>query len=900
MLRTCSVLAVCLLPAVNACGGDPVDYATNIKPLLKARCYACHGALKQESGLRLDTGHLIRQGGEGGPVVKAGKADSSVLLQRVQADDESERMPPEGERLSATEISLLRNWIEQGASSPPDEQPEPDPRAHWAFRKPQRPQVPVPTDADWVRNPIDAFIAARHEAHGVAPLPAAHPEVLLRRLYLDLIGLPPTRTELHSFRKSFGDQEYAAVVDNLLDRPQYGERWGRHWMDVWRYSDWYGRRNVNDVRNSYPHIWRWRDWIIRSLNEDRGYDRMIMEMLAADEIAPTDDQAIAATGFIVRNWFSLNYDQWKRDLVEHTGKAFLGLRLNCALCHDHKYDPITQEEYFRFRAFFEPLEFRHDRVPGGPRLTKYLRYRPGSGAALKPIEAGLARVYEEELDAPTRMYRLGDQRDLMEDVPPVTAGVPAVLTADPVEVQPVELPPVAWYPGLKSFIQQAELAKHQQAVDAAQSAVDQAAPNTPAAAVAAAKLKNAELQREAVQARIQADNVRYRGIAGDPVKLARQAREAEWLAGQATAELELATAEAAASAAREKLESPNTTSDELTKAEQTVAAANKKLEMARQPLEPDDTAYTPLSPQYRTTSTGRRSALARWIANNQNPLTARVAVNHIWMRHFGRPLVESVNDLGRSGEAPTHPQLLDWLAVEFMESGWSMKHIHRLIVSSNTYRMRSGIRDLDHPNLARDRDNRFWWRFERRRMEGELVRDSLLHVAGQLDMTIGGPEIANDKGMSVPRRSLYFCRYPEHGGTMPFLELFDPPDPTDCYRRSESVVPQQALALSNSELTLHYGRRLAARLSQQLNQPAQDAFVEAAFECILSRRPSGDELQRCIVFLDTQSSLYESAPQQSASTASKLVQPASLDTTTRARESLIRVLFNHPDFVTIH
>jgi hypothetical protein len=221
---------------------------------------------------------------------------------------------------------------------------------------PERPAVPALRDASWVREPIDAFLAAGHERRGLVPLPPAEPHVLLRRLYLDLTGLPPTREQLREFLADPSEAAYVRVVDRLLASPQYGERWARHWMDVWRYSDWYGRRAVPDVLNSYAMIWRWRDWIVRSLNEDRGYDRMVREMLAADELAPADDANLAATGFLVRNFYRWNYNSWMKDNVEHTGKAFLGLTFNCAHCHDHKYDPIRHEDYFALRAVFEPLE----------------------------------------------------------------------------------------------------------------------------------------------------------------------------------------------------------------------------------------------------------------------------------------------------------------------------------------------------------------------------------------------------------------------------------------------------------------------------------------------------------------------------------------------------------------
>ena len=1224
MFRHSKLLTVCLVAASAVCADEPVDYSAQIKPILRSRCYACHGALKQESGLRLDTGKLARSGGDSGPAVVPEQIDISLLIERVTATDEFERMPPEGQPLTPGQIALLRAWVAQGARSPESEQPEAALRSHWAFNSPVRPEVPPVTNTDWVRNPIDAFIAAKHERRGLTPLPEADRHVLLRRLYLDLIGLPPTRSELYDFLNNESDQAYESRIGDLLSRPQHGERWARHWMDVWRYSDWYGRRNVNDVRNSYPHVWRWRDWIIRSLNNDKGYDQMVMEMLAADEISPTDDETIVATGFIVRNWFSLNYDQWMRDLVEHTGKAFLGLRLNCALCHDHKYDPISQEEYFRFRAFFEPLEFRHDRVPGGPALTKYIRYKPGSGAALNPIEAGIARIYDEYHDVETRMYRLGDQRDLVEDEPPVAPGVPEILGGAELGVSPIQLPPEAWYPGLKPFAQEAEIGHRRMALQEAEKAaknisepaafrhrledaraarsraqqhldtvlaaaasdekqksvvarsvtdigywrfegadgatgfladssgnghtlarvngddspatpfpigketpgraflnpipasgaknlqaarfrqrqsfaylaangspdfyanqftleacvhfstsaknfnrtiadyggswtllhrgiddsqfelrmictgadgrvrdvstagsnppmilvagadyfitvtlddeyltfhtqrLDQdselltaqferndgensttelahpaentrfkignsdgtgrvdglidevrysrgampreevvtALPDSPEQrarsllvtaesevvscenafvlmekemAAAGARLRNARMQLEEIRARVHADNVRFRGVEGDGEEAALAASQAQWQASQIAAGVRLAEAEMSVAAVRSKLTPGIQTSDKLQKAKKQVADARKALEVAQKPRGKDNSEYAALGPRYPKTSTGRRAALARWIASEKNPVTARVAVNHIWMRRFGRPLVESVYDFGRSGKEPTHPGLLDWLSVEFMESGWSMKHIHRLIVMSNTYRMRSGVRDLDHPNLSVDPDNQFWWRFERKRMEAELLRDSLLHTSGHLDMTIGGQEIDNKLGPTVPRRSMYFSRFPEGGGTMPFLELFDAPDPTDCYRRTESIVPQQALAMSNSDITLNSGRKLAESLWTAIEkgigqtENRETAFITTAFEQIISRSPSDRELQRCVKFLQKQRALFTSTdPSVLKGTVTENIRPASSEPHSRAREGLIRVLFSHNDFITIH
>ena len=354
-----------LLASGTASAAEPVDYTRQVKPILKARCYSCHGALKRKAGLRLDTGGSIRVGGESGPALTVGSGAESLIIERVTATDLTERMPPEGAALTAEQVALVRAWIDQGARSPAEEAPESDPRRHWAFRPIVRPRVPVGVEARWLNIPIDAFLEHELQSRGLAPLAAAEPHVLLRRLYLDLIGLPPTREELHEFLADPSEAAYLQVVDRLLESPQYGERWARHWMDVWRYSDWYGRRAVPDVLNSYAQIWRWRDWIVRSLNEDKGYDQMVREMLAADEIAPTDDANLAATGFLVRNFYRWNYNSWMKDNVEHTGKAFLGLTFNCAHCHDHKYDPITHRDYFALRAVFEPLELRHDRVPPG-------------------------------------------------------------------------------------------------------------------------------------------------------------------------------------------------------------------------------------------------------------------------------------------------------------------------------------------------------------------------------------------------------------------------------------------------------------------------------------------------------------------------------------------------------
>ncbi len=290
----------------------------------------------------------MRQGGDSGPAIVPGKSAQSLLIDAVTAADNSTKMPLEGEPLTTGEVRLLKLWIDQGAAAP-DEKTPVDPRKHWAFQLPVKPQPPHVKDSNWRRNAIDAFISSRRQEQGLTPVGSADKPTWLRRVYLDLIGLPPSREELHAFLADDAPDARDKVVSRLLDSPRHGERWGRHWMDVWRYSDWAGYRK--EVRYSVQHIWRWRDWIIESLNADKPYDRMIVEMLAADELAPGDEDALRATGYLARNWHKFNRNVWLQDTVDHTGKAFLGLTINCARCHDHMYDPISHQDYYRFRAF---------------------------------------------------------------------------------------------------------------------------------------------------------------------------------------------------------------------------------------------------------------------------------------------------------------------------------------------------------------------------------------------------------------------------------------------------------------------------------------------------------------------------------------------------------------------
>ncbi|QDV35279.1 PSD1 and planctomycete cytochrome C domain-containing protein [Tautonia plasticadhaerens] len=903
------LLAVPLLAAAGGAeAGEAVDYASQVKPILEARCFACHGALKQQAGLRLDTVSLMLEGGDSGPAIEPGEAEFSPLVERVAAEDAVLRMPPEGEPLGEEQIALIRSWIDQGADGPADEAPEPDPDEHWSFRPPTRPPVPD-AGAGWARGPIDAFLAAGLERAGLDRVGEAPPHVLLRRVYLDLIGLPPPREELNAFLADPSDEAYEREVDRLLADPRHGERWARHWMDVWRYSDWYGRRAVPDVLNSYAMIWRWRDWIVRELNDDSGYDHMVRMMLAADELAPGDPEELPATGFVVRNFYRWNYNSWLADSVEHTGKAFLGLTINCAHCHDHKYDPIRHEDYFALRAVFEPIELRHDRVPGEPDPGPYPTYEYGK--AYKPITSGMVRVFDKTLDAETFLYTRGQARNVVPGRPPIPPGPPRFLAGEDFRVEPIGLPAEASYPGLKDFIRREETEAREQALADARAALDMTmerldaiGPDAAESEREAARLAEradrlavaaAEAEREALRLRIAADDARHSRCDADPDEAARLASGAERAAAAAQARTGVARAERAEHDAKIQGDA-----DAIAKAGQQVAAARQELEAAEGAIDADSAEYAPLSPSFPGRSTGRRAALAEWITRRDNPLAARVAVNHLWGWHFGEPIVATPHDLGRNGAEPTHPGLLDWLAVELMEPStpgvrpWSMKHLHRQIVLSASYRMASQASDPDHPGRSLDPEDRMLWRFRPARMEAEVVRDSLLHVAGVLDPEVGGPELDQSEGQTNRRRSLYFAHHGE--ASMPFLELFDAPDPGECYRRTTSVVPQQSLALANSGLALAMARTIAPDLSARLADPGDDAFIVAAFERVLSRPPSPEEHALSASFLDRQARLFsgEELPE-----APGIDPPPSTDPGARARENLIHALLNHNDFVTI-
>ena len=867
--RYLSLLVSIVLFAERLQADDVAFYLEEIKPVLKARCYACHGALRQERSLRLDTVPSI---------LDAGILGSGKLLSRITSPDTEVRMPPDGDPLLPAQVDAIRSWIASGASGPDGEMAEDDPRNHWSFQPVMRPSLVSVNDM----HPIDALLYVKYHRYGLTPQPEAPRLTQIRRLYFDLIGVPPEQADMETLQGNMHVTWYEQLVDRLLNDPRYGERWGRHWMDIWRYSDWWGLGQ--ELRNSQKHIWHWRDWIVESLNDDTSYDEMIRQMLAADELYPEDLDKLRATGYLARNWFLFNRDPWMDEIVEHVSKGFLGLTMNCSKCHDHKYDPIQQVDFYRMRAFFEPYHVRTDMVPGVSDL----------------VQDGIPRVYDGLLDKPTFLYIRGNEKT-PDSSTVITPGVPKLLSFKPIQINPVMLPVSAWQPARRPWVLKAYLDAAREKCETAkgvlrtvreqqESSRDEDQTNGFRLRLAELDLSVAEAELDSIEKRATVLRLSWRRDE-KPVN-----REKTDTAIRSERHLSLLKARRTLLEAEMRLmqspeESRETITEEIKQLQKSLDSAVQK---AEEPIGSDElmtpivgAKWTPTrfldsrkddpTVDFQSQSTGRRSALADWITDRRNPLTARVAVNHIWMRHFGAPLVASVFDFGRKSDPPSHPELLDWLASELMDNNWSMKHLHRVIVTSAAYRMSSSsIGGQD--NRKKDPENRYWWRRMPIRLESQVVRDTILFLSGVLDRSMGGPPVLPEQQETSFRRSLYFFHSDNYRNL--FLTTFDEASVKECYRREQSIVPQQALALTNSRLIQDASKKIAQSISQSLVVNEDRAFVQKAFTWILGIEVSESEQKAALHALEK----WENLPDSFRETA---------------REQLIWALINHNDFVTV-
>jgi len=666
-------------------------------------------------------------------------------------------------------------------------------RAYWAFQPIRRPESPRVRNAAWCRNPVDAFIMARLEGSGLEPAGEADKLTLLRRVKLDLHGLPPTLAEQERFLADDSPGAYGHLIDRLLASPRYGERWARHWLDLARYAESHGFYSDRERTEA----WRYRDWVVRSLNEDKSYDRFVREQLAGDEVFPANLDALVATGFL-RHWpYSENFQDTFRqrevilaDITDVVGQVFLGLTFGCARCHDHKSDPILQRDYYRLQAFFAPLDLLAKQPLGTPAaLSKVQKQERQWAQATREIRAEIERIegphYQKEF---RRVLR----------------------TVFPEGVRQAHFTPEA---------QRTELQKHIVA-----------------------------LSHPPVVSRLAQDRIK-KGL--QPAEQERlEALRAKLEKHEPTRRLSLPVA----LAVRDLNPAPPPTY---------VPGVENPQDILPGPLSILDARAAKIEPiPQRPDTSGRRTALSRWITRSGRPLTARVMVNRLWHYHFGRGIVATPSDFGRQGERPTHPKLLDYLAAEFVANGGSLKAMHRLMLTSATFRQIS--RHPAGPTAHRvDPENRLLWRMRRHRLEAEALRDAMLVVSGELNLRMGGPSVKPELPPAVrkdsfswkptqdpverARRSIYM--FVRRGLRHPLMEAFDMPDThISCDRRSLTTTPLQALTLLNDKWTLDRARAFAGGVLREAGCEPRDQ-VASVFRQAFCRPPTADEVSAAVAFL---------------------------------------------------
>jgi hypothetical protein len=810
-----ALLLAGFLPGALPAEDRPILFESDVRPLLEKHCLKCHQPSKAKGGLDVTRMPLILRGGDNGAAVVPGKPADSLLVQRVE---KGEMPPPKAGKLDPPQRDLIRRWVAAGALSAATSSAggsdagtvSEEERRFWAFRPPVRPVVPAVAGKDRVRTPIDAFLLARLEAKGLSFNPDASREVLLRRLCFDLLGLPPTPEQLAAFVADERPDAYERLVEQLLASPAYGERWGRHWLDLAGYADSDGYLAADRLR---PEAWRYRDYVIHAINEDQPYDQFLTEQLAGDELSdwrkaeeltPLMKRQLTATGFL-RTASDPTYPGYTEpneihqvlsDTMQIVGSTFVGLTIQCARCHAHKTDPISQRDYYALQAVFLPALDPARWVPSEVR------------GVLAATEAERARIEQYNHKVTERLKALN--------------GELAELTARYHKKRVTEYLAKA-APGTDA----ATIAKLTAAVEVAKE------KRTPEQGALAARL-----------ASILAD------VQLDPDDLFPEFKqEAEKLRAAIAAEQALLKPRPPLLRAIADLDGKPAEGHILRRGDYTKPGIPVG---AGIPVVLAPAGYR-FEAKAGVQTSGRRLALARWLTDPAHPLTARVQVNRMWKHHFGRGLVATVANFGQAGSRPTHPELLDWLATEFVASGWRLKAMHRLMVTSTAYRQTS---DLDAGKKAIDPRNELLGAWRPRRHEGEVVRDSLLSVAGKLGAQRFGPPapvaprsdgaVETDDTPQCNRRSIYLIvRRSQH---VTLLDLFDTPMmEINCPDRGASTVPLQALVLMNGP----FAERCAAALANRLLQSSADDGdrIQLAYRLLFSRSPRAEEVDRLRRFL---------------------------------------------------
>ncbi|MBS1788671.1 MAG: DUF1553 domain-containing protein [Acidobacteria bacterium] len=813
LLLLATIITCAFVFGSNTSGAAPDVFKEKVLPILEQNCAGCHGAKIQRSGLDLRTEKSTLKGGTRGPAIVSGNPEKSLLFRLITHKEEPAM--PMGGKLGDAEIAVIAEWIKglepktvAAAESAPVRQPgysitDKD-RQFWSFVKPVRPAVPQVKMRSWVKNDIDAFVLAKLEAKGLRPSPAASPRDLLRRVYFDLIGLPPSPEEMDAFLKDPSDAAYQKVVEKLLASEHYGERWGRHWLDLARYADSGGYEFDYDR----PHAWRYRDWVIRAFNADMPYDKFILEQLAGDELKPaaeTKAEDLIPTGFLRNGPTVDNADNEQTrsdeldDMVATTSSVFLGLTVGCARCHDHKYDPIPQKDYYRMQAVFFPFKKTE-------KLLVHEEEKKAHAVANKAIEEKL-KPYKAQIAAIEKRVR-------------------EKLMAEKVEFH----------------------------VKLAESAgtINEQTREQYRKETAERFAKAVNLQPEEIDEQLTDEEKAARKVVQKEIDEINKTRPKMLPAVMGVTDVE--------------------------KPEQAYLLKRGDISMKADPVGPGLPQV--LCGESDLNPAGRRKQLADWIVSKDNPLTARVVVNRIWQYHFGKGIVRTPSDFGATGDKPSHPELLDWLASEFMNpqsairnpqsKAWSWKAMHRLIVTSNAYRQSS---KLNENSAATDSENHLLWRFNPQRLEAESIRDSILFISGKLNTEMYGPGIypridpdiintgsrprwpldAKDNETTW-RRSVYI--FVKRSVLLPMIEVFDCPATTvPGPVRAVSTVSPQALALMNNEFVLQQSGFFAERVAAQAGSDTRKQ-IATAFNLALNRQPSEKELAWAQEFLQKQTAGY--------------------------------------------
>ena len=793
-----ALFACIVAPAQTA----KVSFSNDVAPILAKNCAQCHAATPAMGNLDLRSRDSALKGGQHGPAIVPGNAAASRLYQHLTGQEQPQM--PMGGRLSDAEIAVIKAWIDSGAdwnTTAPINASKPaattehkftdQQRNYWAFQKVSKPPVPAVS----AHNPIDAFVLAKLATQHLKPNPPADKITLLRRAYLDLTGLPPSPEEAQSFLADNSPQAFEKVVDHLLASPQYGERWGRHWLDLARYADSAGFK-ADETR---PNVWRYRDYVIQSFNDDKPYDRFVKEQIAGDELYPNDPAARIATGFD-RLWPDesnlanpiLRRQEILNDITDTVGGVFLGMTYGCARCHDHKFDPILQKDYYRLQAFFANIR-NDDRASllTGDKAAAYQQQHAAWENQTHHIRAKM-----DELLASVRNERLKEDIGMFPKEAQEAVFTPAE-----------QRTPMQWQMYYRSASRLPSNRELERALKGD------------------AKQQYAELQKQLAQF----DNLKP---ADPPI-------------------------------AEAMLDASRTAPPEYILSKGIWDAPLDEVQPGF--LSILDPSPAKIVPPEGLNSTGRRSALANWLTDPKNPLTARVMINRIWQDHFGNGIVRTSSDFGIMGDRPTDLQLLDYLATTFVENGWSMKKMHRLIMLSNTYQQSSGYQ----AEAAKvDPDNKLLWRFDRRRLEGEVIRDSMLMAAGQLNLKMGGPGVFPPIPEGISNGSKYLSWKPETDSAeadrrsvyvfvkrnlrYPMFEAYDFPDTSEsCPRRYSTVSPTQPLVGMNDTLIREWSREVASRVLNDAGlSPEQQ--VERAFRIVFTRAPRDEERQAVLDFLNKQ------------------------------------------------